>query len=407
MKTVVGLFDQFDDARRAVQDLRDAGFSNEDISMIARDEGGQYSRYLDADRTGEKQDISDGAAAGAGVGAVLGGLGGLLVGLGALMIPGIGPVIAAGPIITTLAGAGVGAVAGGVIGALVDLGIPEEHANYYAEGVKRGGTLVVLRANDDQADMAADIMNRYHPVDVERRAATWRQENNWQQFNANEEAGDYSRMQNSSAIPVTGTDDTDLGGGMDSTRQDSGQGTGSDWHTDQDMHTGTGGTTDRDYNTGVGNQGYNRGTTDTGSGMGGDFDRSRSDQDFDQSSYRSSDSDMDDDIPVTGGVMRETYYSETVTPDTGAQPMDRDWSYYDNQFRTDYMDRYGSAGQSYAYYQPAYRFGYDLGMDDQYRDWDWDRMEPYARQEWQRRGLTGAWEDFKDAVRHAWESVTH
>lgn len=120
MQTVVGLYDHFEDAQQAVQALRDAGFESNRISMIASDAEGRYSQYLQGDEA-KKQDLGDGTAKGAGIGAVLGGLGGLLVGLGALAIPGIGPVIAAGPIITTLAGAGVGAVAGGMVGALVDI----------------------------------------------------------------------------------------------------------------------------------------------------------------------------------------------------------------------------------------------------------------------------------------------
>src|SRR5690606_38716981 len=111
---------------------------------------------------------AEGAGVGAGIGAVLGGLGGLLVGLGALTIPGIGPVIAAGPLaaaLTGLAGAGAGAVAGGVtgglIGALTGLGVPEENAQYYAEGIRRGGVLVTARVADNRTSEAVDILNRY------------------------------------------------------------------------------------------------------------------------------------------------------------------------------------------------------------------------------------------------------
>ncbi len=180
MKTVVGLYDHFEEAQSAVGDLRSAGFRSEDISLVARDGKGEYSRSLG--ETGEHKNIADGAATGAGVGAVLGGLGGLLVGLGALAIPGVGPVLAAGPLVAALAGAGVGAVAGGIVGALVDLGIPEEHAQYYAEGLRRGGTLLALRTDDGRADEAMNIMNRYHPIDVSRRAEEWRQRDNWSQY---------------------------------------------------------------------------------------------------------------------------------------------------------------------------------------------------------------------------------
>lgn len=95
MRTVVALYDRFEDAQSAIQALNDSGFHREDINLLASDEHGEYSRGLDT--TAEAG--AEGAATGAGIGAVLGGLGGLLVGLGALAIPGIGPVLAAGPIV--------------------------------------------------------------------------------------------------------------------------------------------------------------------------------------------------------------------------------------------------------------------------------------------------------------------
>jgi hypothetical protein len=114
---------------------------------------------------------------GAGIGAVVGGLGGLLVGLGALAIPGIGPVLAAGPLaaaLGALAGAGIGAAAGGLIGAMVDMGIPEDQAELYSEGVRRGATLVIVRASDERAEDAVRIMNQFNPIDINRRSEEWR-----------------------------------------------------------------------------------------------------------------------------------------------------------------------------------------------------------------------------------------
>lgn len=185
-KTVAALYDDFDSANDAVRQLLDNSFLSEDISLIANDQTGQYSRSLD---TREKvSSTSEGAVVGAGVGAVIGGLGGLLVGLGALVIPGIGPVIAAGPLaagLSSLAGAGIGAVAGGVagglLGGLVNMGIPEESAGYYAEGVRRGGTLVTIRTSDERANQAVEILNRYNPVDINRRVSEWRQ-TGWSRF---------------------------------------------------------------------------------------------------------------------------------------------------------------------------------------------------------------------------------
>jgi uncharacterized membrane protein len=175
-KTVIGLFDSVDDARRVVQELLDYGFESDDISIVTR-ENGQYV-------TERGDEGTNAVALGAGAGATVGGLGGLMVGLAALAIPGIGPVIAAGPLATTLAGAGLGATVGGIIGALTDLGIPEEAAHYYAEGVRRGGALVSIETEDDMSDEAAKIMARYGAVDIDERVEGWRK-SGWTHFDPN------------------------------------------------------------------------------------------------------------------------------------------------------------------------------------------------------------------------------
>jgi hypothetical protein len=177
--TVVGLFDSMTAAQDAVRALKDAGFSGSDISLVANDLGGTYGKSL---KTTKGDNTASGAAGGATAGAVLGGIGGLLVGLGALVIPGIGPVIAAGPLAAGLAaivGAGAGAVAGGVagglLGALIDLGVPKEEAEYYAEGVRRGGALVSVHTDDTKAPMAQRILQQYQPVNLQQRVEQWRQ----------------------------------------------------------------------------------------------------------------------------------------------------------------------------------------------------------------------------------------
>jgi uncharacterized membrane protein len=153
-----------------VKDLTNAGIHRENISLISNDAEGTYSRQLKSDTS----DTAENVGKGAGAGAVVGGLSGLVVGLGALAIPGIGPVVAAGPIATTLAGAGIGAAAGGLVGALVDLGIPEEQAQLYTEGIRRGGTLVTV-ITDSGVDQVIDILNRHNPIDIERQREQWSQ----------------------------------------------------------------------------------------------------------------------------------------------------------------------------------------------------------------------------------------
>lgn len=176
-RTVTALFDDMSSAQQAVRDLVDAGFDRDHISLVANDASGKYKTY--ADRNGE--DIT--GEEGAGFGAVAG----ALIGLGAMLIPGIGPVVAAGPVLAALTGAGVGAAAGAVTGgvtaSLVDFGFDEETAHYYAEGVRRGGTMVVVRADDNRATQAETILNRHSVVDVHARANQWKQ-SGWSGFDA-------------------------------------------------------------------------------------------------------------------------------------------------------------------------------------------------------------------------------
>lgn len=192
MKTVVALYDEIEDARDAVEDLVDAGVTRGDVSLIARDVDNQYSRYVDGDEAAEQ--VGEAAAVGATGGAVIGGLAGVLVGMGALAIPGIGPVVAAGPIAAGLTGAGMGALAGGLLGALAGWGIPEGEAEYYAEGVRRGGTLVAVKVSDERAEDVVDILEDHNPVDVERRAEYWRSEYDWTGYDAEAEPYDADQL---------------------------------------------------------------------------------------------------------------------------------------------------------------------------------------------------------------------
>ena len=152
MRIITGLFDTRVQADRAVSALEDADIPNADISIV-----------------GPSGDDESGAAEGAGIGAAVGGVGGLLAGLGAFAIPGIGPVVGAGWLAATLIGAAAGGVAGGLIGSLTDAGVDERDAHVYAEGIRRGGTLVTARVDDAHIDAATAILGQAGPVDVNSR----------------------------------------------------------------------------------------------------------------------------------------------------------------------------------------------------------------------------------------------
>jgi hypothetical protein len=194
---VVGLFDHIDDASRAVDELAAAGFDRDAISLVAsnadraydghvRPIDDEYDDVVDADHLG----TAEGAAAGGGIGAAVGGLGGVLMGLGLLAVPGVGPALAAGPIISGLVGAGIGGAAGGIVGALANSGISEDRAGAYAEGVRRGGTLVLVDAPEEAVARAEDVMVEHGVVDIDERITAWRDEG-WSGFES--EAAPYTR----------------------------------------------------------------------------------------------------------------------------------------------------------------------------------------------------------------------
>ena len=164
MKTVAGLFETPEAASRAIQDLRALGIDPQRVSVIARDK--EQAKDV-AHQTGAE--VASGAATGAGLGALLGGAAGWLVGIGALAIPGIGPIVAAGPIAAALgvagttaaAGAGIGVVTGGLLGALTGWGFSESEARSYEQGVERGDMLLAVEVPDnDDAGRIEDVFKR-------------------------------------------------------------------------------------------------------------------------------------------------------------------------------------------------------------------------------------------------------
>jgi uncharacterized protein (TIGR02271 family) len=155
-RTVVGLFHDRSDAEAAINDLKGAGFTNEQIGVAMRDRGEQKDL---AESTGTN------AASGAATGAVSGGLVGGLIGLlGSLLIPGVGPIVVGGVLASTLVGAGAGAATGGIIGALVGMGVPEEDAQHFDTHFREGGILVTVNPGE-RTTLAEDIL-RQHDADL-------------------------------------------------------------------------------------------------------------------------------------------------------------------------------------------------------------------------------------------------
>jgi stress response protein YsnF len=169
MAAISRLYKDHDTGARVVAELERSGIPHSDISIISKNDSGSFdrdrSRRIDRDADG-RDDRAEGAATGAGIGATVGGVAGLLAGLGLLAIPGIGPVVAAGWLASTAAVAVAGGATGGLIGALKQSGVGEEEAQTYAEGVRRGGTLVTVRIADTDRARVEAILDRYSPMDT-------------------------------------------------------------------------------------------------------------------------------------------------------------------------------------------------------------------------------------------------
>ena len=154
------------EAENLVSNLKDAGFSTDHISALMPD------KNVSKDMGHEKHSKApEGTATGAGAGAVVGGTLGLLAGIGALAIPGVGPFIAAGPIMAALSGAAIGTSLGGVTGGLIGLGIPEYEAKQYESKLKDGNILLSVHTDDgDEAKRAEEVMKANGARDIKRTA---------------------------------------------------------------------------------------------------------------------------------------------------------------------------------------------------------------------------------------------
>jgi uncharacterized protein (TIGR02271 family) len=432
-KTLVGLFDNFPEAQSVVQELVNNGVAREDISLAANDATGEYAKYADSNAS-----EMSGTATGATTGAVVGGLGGLLIGLGALAIPGIGPIVAAGPLIATLTGAGVGAVAGGLIGALTDIGIPEEEAGYYAEGVRRGGTLVTVRADDHLADRAVEIMERHNAVDVDQRAASWR-ESGWSGYNpqakpyAAEEiarerdqyrrqsrerkvspaappappaqaprvASPKVREDKASTIPVM---EEQLQVGKRAVQR------GVRVYTHVTEKPVEESIRLREEQVHVERRPVNRpasGTDLTAFKEGSvEVTAMREELVVSKQARVVEEVAVRKDAQERTETVRDTVRRTNVEIEQqGAQGKGvTDFTTYETDFRTNYTTAFAQRGLPYERCEPAYRYGYTLATDPRYAGKDWTAFEPEVRREWEGRHQ-GAWEDFKDAIRYAWDTV--
>lgn len=388
-RTVVGLFEDFDSAQKAANELERAGITRDQISVVAGNESGRYSDYVSG--SGE---VGKHTAGKAGAGAAIGGGLGLLAGLAALAIPGFGPVIAMGPIATALAGAGIGAAAGGLIGGLREAGVPEHHAEYYAEGVRRGGVLVTVRTTDALADRAADILDNAGAVDVDERATQWRT-SGWNPKHTGKFT-DETSFQGERKMDVV-QEDIEIGKREVGRRGVRVFSEVTERPVEKQVNL-------RDEKIRVDRQPVNRearpGEIDTFKEGQIELTEKREEPVVKKTARVVEEVRVGKDVNERTETVRDTVRRKDVrVEDTGGARVD-----YDEDFRTDYQTRYANRGQSYDYYAPGYRFGSTYANDQRYRDRDWNIVESDLRRDWESRGH-GKWEDFKDSIRYGWDRV--
>lgn len=421
-KTVIGTYSSMETAIDVVNDLVNAGFDRDSVSVIANDADKKYASHVD-------QDMDD-TAKGAGIGAALGGLGGLLVGLGALAIPGIGPVIAAGPLAAALAGAGIGAVTGGIIGALVDLGIPEDSAHVYAESVRRGNVLVAVQTADERAADVTRIMERHGLIDIERESTTWRQ-GGWSRFDDSPTSG-ISTV----AGQPTGTDRmTDRTTSRDTARNITGDETIE--VVEENIQVGkraveTGGVrvTSHVREVPVEEQVHLRQehveierravdrpatTADLNNFREGTIEvRETQEEAVVAKNARVVEEvrvhkNVEDRVETVQDTVRRTeveveQLGGNRSVSSGQSMGSMGFDTYATDFRNHYQTTYSTSGGKYDRYQPAYQYGYNLATDERYRNRSWNEIESEARTSWNTQNQN-SWEDFKDAVRYSWNQV--
>ncbi len=394
-KTVVGLLDSRHEAQNVIDDLVRNGFNRDDIGMLTRGEKEEFATPEEKKESQSDKQV-EGVTKGVGAGAALGGIGGLVIGLAGLAIPGIGPVVAAGPIATALAGAGIGAVAGGVIGALTNLGVPEEEAHYYAEGVKRGGVLVTVATDEAGAEKAADIMRRHGAVDIDQRAEEWRS-GGWSRF----EEKPLTQRESTSGegiIPVT-EEEVKIGKRQTEAGQTRVRKEATEVPVEEDVAL-------REQRAKVERRSADRPLS------AAEEEEAFREESFDIPEMKeepvvSKEARVKEEV-VLGREerqRRETIREQARRTDVEVEHegLGGEERRLDEDFRTHFQS-YGGAGETenFQNFRDAYAYGSDKSRDLGYQQIDWENIEEELRREWELQH-PGTWDRYKDAIHYGWE----
>jgi uncharacterized protein (TIGR02271 family) len=395
--TVVGVFRAPEQARDAIEALKDAGFSPDAISILSPDR--RAGREL-AEETGTH--AGEGAATGAVTGGILGGLGGWLVGIGALAIPGVGPFIAAGALATALGGAAIGAGVGAIAGALVGLGVPKEEAEYYEGEVKSGRTLVTVRADGRYAE-AQRLLRLHGAYDIESRegatatgataAATGRAAAEGERTVQLREEQLQARTQPVQSGEVTvGKEVVEERRTMDVpvSREE----------VTVERHP-------------VERRPADRPIDERGETISVPVREERVEVEkrpVVTEEVEVGKRTVQEAQPVSGTVRREELRVEREgdVPVGGAGPAGpaRTWAQVMPTYQQRWQQRSGTGGGRWEEVEPGYRYGWELRDDPRYRGRAWDQVEADARRDWATRHPETPWERARASVRDAWEDAT-
>jgi uncharacterized protein (TIGR02271 family) len=381
-KTLVALYDTFADAERVVQALIADGFARSDIHM-ALDRTKSHAVHT---ASGEWDSAYEGA---------------------------------------------------NLIETLADLGVPSDEAHAYAEGVRRGSALVVVESSDDRAERGMAILQRLHPVDIHERTAQWRQEG----WSGSDATAITSTPRSSTATATRSTQEqvraqTRVADTGASTRRVEGQEEIAIPVVEEDIAIGK-----REVERGHVRI-YSRITEqpveesvrlreERVTVERRPVDRPATDADFAAAGKDVIEMTETAEEPVVSKQARVveevvvhkdvTEHTETVRgterhtdvdvqrePETATQTRrvtaPQDFATYNDDFRKHYGTAFGTSGVAYAEYEPAYRYGYELGTNERYRGRDWAALEAEARRDWEARHPS-TWERFKEAIRYGWNSV--
>jgi uncharacterized protein (TIGR02271 family) len=426
-KTVVGLFDSFGEAQRAMKELVSNGFKRDEISLVANQSVRDAATIEDTDN----DDVASGATVGATSGALIGGAAGLIASLSALTIPVVGPILAAGPLVATLVGMGAGAVVGGLIGALVEAGVPEHEARLYEEGVKRGGTLLTIHTTDDLASKAASILNRHNVVDIKSRSDQWRSTPTSSQAAMAGSAPANTTASTGAMSSRGGTgapfDAPHLAGGPKYQQTTQNENEVRMPVVEEDLKVGkrekeTGGVritpkvtekpVEQTVNLHEEKVNVQRRPVDRPASPG-DFSqkgetiemRETREEPVIQKQAR-----VVEEVVVNkeehdrAHTVRDTVRRKDVDVQqlSGQKGEDRS-SNYDTDFRSHFQQSYGGSG-SFDDYSPAYQYGSRLANDQRYLGKDWSSIQSDARRDWE-TNHPNTWDKMKDAVQYGWNKV--